>query len=441
MQWKNDTYSGWGRALKAHGELARPERISALEEIFAEGPAPAIGARRSYGDAALNTGGKVVDMTRLDRLLGFDEKTGVVEVEAGVTLGDLLAIFVPRGWMPAVVPGTGFATVGGAIAFDVHGKNHHQVGSFGAHVESFRLIQADGKAKTVSAKRDTKLFKATLGGLGQTGVIESAKLKLALCPSTGIEVVESRIGSLSEMMRRMEDSSAPFTVAWVDALATGDDLGRGILEEGRFPDPAQDGPRPKRAKSVPVDAPGFAMSKPVVRAFNAAYLRRIPEAGRISVQSLADFLFPLDAVHDWNRLYGKKGFHQFQAVVPDAAAGATLDAMLSAIAESGLAAPTTSLKRMGPGRSGQMSFPMEGWSLAVDFANSTRARGLIGQLGAMAGDAGGRIYLAKDALALPSQVEAMYAEIDAWREVVNAADPDRVFATDMVRRLGLRGRA
>jgi decaprenylphospho-beta-D-ribofuranose 2-oxidase len=433
MRWKHAEIAGWGRALRAASDIARPERGPALDAILAERPAPAIGNRRSYGDAALNGGGALIDMTRLDRLIAFDDQTGVLEAEAGITIGEIARIFAPRGWLPAVMPGTGFATLGGCIANDVHGKNHHTDGSFGQHVESLALLTADGRRELAPGE---DLFRATVGGVGQTGVIASARIRLAPCASPAILVTERRVEGLDEFLSLFETSTTPYSVGWIDATATGAALGRGILEEAEIARrPAAT--RAPRARRVPFDAPRFALSAPVVRLFNALYFRRVPATGRSSVKPFQEFFFPLDAIADWNRLYGRAGFHQFQCVVPMEATGA-LRAMIEKIAVAGLASPLAVLKRLGPGRAGMLSFPMEGWTLAVDFPNRGRAAALIGGLERAARDAGGRIYLAKDALATPASFAAMYPELPDFAREVARIDPAGVFATDLSRRLNLR---
>jgi decaprenylphospho-beta-D-ribofuranose 2-oxidase len=436
MTWKTAMTSGWGRVLQAHSEIARPDRALALNALSTEGPA--VGRRRSYGDAALNSNGRAIDMTRLDRMLGFDAATGDLTVEAGAMLGDIARAFAPRGWLPAVLPGTGYATVGGAIANDVHGKNHHQAGSFGCHVDSLELIGADGKLRRVSAERDADRFAATIGGLGLTGVIASARLRLAPCPSTHVEVEERRAADLDAFMEGFEASTHPFSVGWIDTTAQGRDLGRGILEEADFSRRALPPPRRKRGVGVPFDAPGFLLSRPVVRLFNRLYLARIPEGGRSRIRPLADFLFPLDRLRDWNRLYGKAGFFQFQCVLPDPARD-VLAAMLTDVAASGLVSPLAVLKRMGPGRGGLMSFPMAGWTLALDFPNRTGARPLAERLERLTLEAGGRIYLAKDALTMPASIPHMYPELARFRDILAAIDPEGRFQTDLSRRLALRG--
>lgn len=333
------------------------------------------------------------------------------------------------------MPGTGFATVGGAIAMDVHGKNHHGHGSFGQHVTQLTLVTPDG---TQSLAPDSPLFRATLGGIGQTGIVTRATIQLLRRKGDVMVVTERRARDWDEHIALLDASDATYTVGWIDTTATGANLGRGILEE------AETGgglvPAPKKPKRVPFNAPHFALSPVVVRNFNRLYYSRVPSKGRTLVKPIDDFFFPLDKIHDWNRLYGKRGFHQFQCVVPLAAAPA-LRAMVTEVATSGLASPLAVLKRMGPGRAGMLSFPMEGYTLAVDFPNRAAARKLIARLEAMALDAKGRLYLAKDALATGDAIKAMYPEYDAWSEIVEQADPMGQYATDMTRRLNLRRKA
>ncbi|MFV2034748.1 MAG: FAD-binding protein [Halocynthiibacter sp.] len=434
MRWKTDTYSGWGRALWATGEIARPEKLSALADCLSDGLAPAIGMRRSYGDVGLNSGGRVIDMTRLDRILGFDRKTGILEVEGGCQIGTLARLYAPRGWLPAVMPGTGFATVAGCIANDVHGKNHHGAGTFGQHVESLVLHTGVGR-KVISASRSKALFQATIGGLGQTGVIVAAKLRMQPCKGDVVMVTERRAENFDNFLELLDSAHATYTVGWVDATATGENLGRGILEEAEIGSGLV--PSPKRARSVPFNAPGWALAKPVVKAFNAAYYRRVPESGRTLVKPINDFFFPLDAIHNWNRLYGKHGFHQFQCVVPEDASE-TLRRMLNLIAGAGLASPLAVIKRMGPGRGGMMSFPIDGYSLAVDFRNRPATAVLVAELEEITRNANGRIYLAKDSLARGATIRAMYPARAKWAAEVAKVDPERHFESDLIRRLDLR---
>ena len=433
MLWKTTEYAAWGNVHKATGQIARPERAATLERILAEAPAPAFGNRRSYGDSPLNDGGRAIDMTRMDKIIAFDPATGVIEAEAGVTLADLIRLFAPKGWIPAVVPGTGFATIGGAIANDVHGKNHHVDGSFGAHVLAITLMSG-AKRVTVTPERNKTLFRATLGGIGQTGVIVSAKLQMKPIPGAAMRVSERRIMSWEDQIDALEASTATYAVSWIDAQAKGTTMGRGILEEADLTDALP--PAPARAKSVPV-AIGLFSNSLFARAFNEVYFRRVPETGRTSVKRLEEFFFPLDKVHALNKLYGKGGFHQFQCVVPPDQTEA-LGQMMGKIARSGMGSPLAVLKRMGPGRAGMLSFPTEGYTLAVDFPNRSRAVKLIEELEAMTAAAGGRLYLAKDSLAPGDTIKAMYPEWQAWAREAAKADPNGDLMTNMVRRLDLR---
>lgn len=438
MRWKTTELSGWGRALKSTTQVARPERSAALLDLCSKTPAPAIGALRSYGDAALNDGGKALCMTRLDRLIRFETTSGILEAEAGITIAEILRVFGPKGWMPAVMPGTGFATLGGCIANDVHGKNHHGAGSFGQHVTSLTLRTADGKLRTITPTRDKALFQATIGGLGQTGIIQTAKIRLTPCGSRMVRVNESRIDGLEEFLGVMEQSHATFSVGWIDTTASGPDLGRGIFEEAELAENALDVP-PRTGKSIPFNAPSFALSGPVVRAFNALYFRRIPVEGRNRTRALEDFFFPLDKLHNWNRLYGKRGFHQFQCVIPQANAAKTLEQLLTLISSSGIFSPLAVLKRMGDGRAGYLSFPMEGYSLAVDLPQGARVAPLLDQLLDTTEAGNGRIYFAKDSSARPEAIPDMYPDLGQFQKVVANIDPHGLFKTDLVRRLKLRG--
>jgi decaprenylphospho-beta-D-ribofuranose 2-oxidase len=255
------------------------------------------------------------------------------------------------------------------------------------------------------------------------------------CKGDVIMVTERRVKDWDDFIDLLDRSDATYSVGWIDATASGDGLGRGILEE------AETGaglvPPPKKSKRVPINAPGFALSNPIVKLFNAAYWRRVPERGRTVVKPINDFFFPLDKIHDWNKLYGKSGFHQFQCVLPLDQAPA-LRKILGEIVQSGLASPLAVLKRMGPGQAGLMSFPMEGYTLAVDFPNRGRAEAVIKRLEADTLAAGGKIYLAKDALAASDTIHAMYPDRAAWAKAVNDVDPDHAMETDMTRRLKLR---
>ena len=436
MLWKETDYAGWAQVHKAKGQVARPERSAQLDGLMKDSPAPAFGMLRSYNDSPLNDGGSAIDMTRMDKILAFDAETGVLEVEAGVQLGDLIRLFAPQGWVPAVVPGTGFPTVGGAIAHDIHGKNHHVLGTFGQHVLSVTLLQPGGARVEVTPESNDALFRATMGGIGQTGVIVSARLQMIPTPGNGMKVKETRVESFDEFLALLDASDYRYNVGWIDGTATGSALGRGILEEAELsggPDKVRGLP----AVPVPINLPGFALSAPTVKSFNALYWRKVPAKGRTHVMPIAAHVFPLDKLHDWYKLYGKRGFHQFQCVVPLENAS-VLKEIVQKIARSGLASPLAVIKRMGAGRAGMLSFPREGYTLAIDFPARDKAANLIVELEAMTVEAGGRLYLGKDALATGDQIKAMYPEWEAWAAEADKADPEGVLITDIVRRLQLR---
>jgi decaprenylphospho-beta-D-ribofuranose 2-oxidase len=440
MLWKKQSYSGWGNALSATAHMARPERHGNLAELVAASDQIlAVGARRSYGDAALAAGDNALSTARLDRFLAFDDVSGILEVESGVALGEILRIFAPRGWLPPVLPGTGMTTVGGAIANDVHGKNHHQLGSFGQHITQISLVTADGRTHRITPSRDKQLFKATLGGVGQTGLITSAKIKLIDCPSQMMDVREERVDDLEDFLGQFESSHAPYQVGWIDALAKGKALGRGIFEAAEFSQSAQALKPAGKTKSLPITLPGVTLSSPIVRMFNHLYRTRIPADGRTRTRALGDFFFPLDKISNWNKAYGKKGFHQFQCVVPLDNASSVLTSLLKTVAQSGTASPLAVLKRLGEGRAGCMSFPMEGYTLAIDIPNRKKSVELLKRLEKITLDAHGRIYLAKDGAASAQSVHLMYPEMDTFQAAVQKVDPGGKFASAMSERLNLRG--
>lgn len=443
MREARRTLTGWGRWTRSESAVLRPERLTELRAALREAPAAGViaqGAARSYGDCALTSGGRVMLTGRLDRILAFDPATGAIEVEPGVTFARLLALFLPRGWMVPVTPGTSHATIGGAVANDVHGKNHESAGSFGQHVTEMDLLMADGGTRTLRPA-DADLFRATIAGLGLTGVITRIAFRMARIAGGRIEVRERRCADLDAFLAAMEAASdAPFSVGWIDGLARGRRLGRGILElGGEFSGRLDLWPR--RARRVPVDFPGLALNPLSIAAFNELYFRRVPAEGRERRVPVAEFFYPLDAISDWNRIYGARGFAQFQCVVPYETGQAALRDMLEAIGRARQASFLAVLKRMGPGRAGMLSFPMPGYTLALDFPRRRGLEELYARLARRARDAGGRIYLAKDALLPAAEFAAMYPELPAFRAALAAADPAGLFASDMARRLGLRAAA
>ena len=362
--------------------------------------------------------------------------------EPGVTLRELQRILVPRGFMLPALPGTGFATIGGAVANDVHGKNHDRHGSMGDYVEWFELLMADGALHKVSPQSDPALFAATIGGVGLTGVMTSICLKLLPTPSNAVELREQRVRDIDHFFELFESTreTATFSVGWVDALARGRRMGRGILETAELAAesvPAVSG----RTLRVPFDMPGLLLNRLSVKAFNGAYYRRVSQAGRSGRLGFDRFFHPLDAIADWNRLYGRGGFHQFQCVIPDAESRAGIGLLLEAISDTGAGSFLAVLKTLGgPGR-GYLSFPLRGYTLALDFPARGGVDGLLSRLERITLDHGGRIYLAKDSWLSPEGFASMYPSLPDFREILAKVDPDGVFVSDLARRLNIRGDA
>ena len=426
--------AGWGRFPRARCDAARPERFAeAVAGFSASSAANGIclyGAGRSYGDCALNGGGTTLITSRLDRILAFDAATGIVQVEPGVDYRRLLEIFLPRGWLAPVTPGTGFATIGGAVALDVHGKNHERDGSLGQQVTELDLVSPDGSARTITPL-DSDLFRATIGGVGLTGFITRIALRLARVPGGQVRVRTQRCADLDAFIAALQDAAgAAYTVGWIDGAARGSALGRGILETaepiaGDFTQP------PERARRVPVEFPAMALNRYSIAAFNEAYFRRVPAAGRTRDTPWRSFLYPLDALHDWNRIYGKRGFVQFQCVVPFEAGPRAVRELLEVISASHKASFLAVLKRMGAGRAGFLSFPMPGLTLALDFPRRPGIEELYARLCAITLNAGGRVYLAKDALLDAASFRLMYPEFSQFAEVRRSVDPDCRISHDM----------
>lgn len=440
MTWKEMRLAGWGRTAWSTSRVARPETLASLRAVAREAESLVRGAGRSYGDQAQCAGGHVILTERLNRFLAFDAESGLLVAEAGVTFTDLLSTFLPRGWIAPVTPGTGFVTLGGALANDVHGKNHDHDGSFGRHVEWFDLLTADGEIRRVTPDNSPDLFNATVGGMGLTGIVTSLALRMRKAASAGIARTEARANDLDILMERLAQArrNSPFSVAWIDGQARGRNLGRGIVECGEF---AAEAPAfaPDRSLTLPVDLPGWVLSSPLIRIFNHAYFRRIPSGGRRQVVPAATFLYPLDAIHGWNRLYGRRGFRQFQCVIPEAESALALRRLLEAIGRSGMASFLAVLKTMGDEGPGFLSFPLRGWSLALDFPIRRGVGELLTQLEAIVLESGGRLYLAKDGAMAPSSLSCMYPRLERFRQVLDEIDPRAHWQSDMARRLGIRG--
>lgn len=440
---------GWGRHPVAQGTVARPERLRLPPGGGAVLPR---GLGRSYGDAAVpaSRGGFVLETARADRVVAFDAERGTLTCEAGLSLAEILRVFLPRGWFPPVTPGTKFVTVGGCVACDVHGKNHHRDGSFGRFVDRLALQVADGKVVECGPARERELFLATVGGMGLTGLITEVTLRLLPVESAWMVVEREPVSGLGAMLDGLRDAGKvwPYTVGWIDCLARGDALGRGILMRGRHAlgseAPAGPPPAPRRF-AVPLDGPEWLLSPVLMRGFNAAYYLRHAWS-RQARRTGADvqpvpyhgFFYPLDALGGWNRLYGRRGFLQYQCVVPRAAGAPAVAEILERLASAGAASFLAVIKDCGPESDAYLSFPLEGTTLALDLPyRGERTEALVHELNAVVIAAGGRVYLAKDAVTRAEDFALMVPRLETWRKVRDRWDPERRFrSAQSVRLLG-----
>jgi len=439
--------TGWGRTSPSRARVARPVDITditvALDRRSPRGVL-ARGLGRSYGDAAQSGGATVIDMTGV-KGFSLDPATATVRADGGASLDAILRAIVPRGFFVPVTPGTRMVTVGGAIAADIHGKNHHGSGSFGAHVRALDLLTADGRLLTLTPETTPEEFWATVGGMGLTGIIVSATFDVIPIETSLISVDTERGTDLDDVMARMlaRDSDYRYSVAWIDSVAAS---GRGVITRGDHAR-ADQLPAGKRASmrdydpAVRITAPSLIpsglLNTLTVRAFNEAWFRKHPRQRADEVQSIAAFFHPLDGVQEWNRVYGPRGFLQYQFVVPDSGAE-VVRTSLEKLARVGAPSFLTVLKRFGPSNPAPLSFPMPGWTLAADVP--ARVEGLdrvLDELDELVAQAGGRLYFAKDSRQSPEMVRRTYPRLTEWQAVRNRMDPDRVFTSDLARRLEL----
>lgn len=446
MRYKIVKLSGWGNYPVLETHLYRPERIREVLNLKGETSWLARGLGRSYGDAAVNDRGGTVLMTRLNRFLEFDETSGVLHAEAGVTLEEILRFFVPREWFLPVTPGTKYVTLGGAIASDVHGKNHHHDGSFGNFVESIELITSTDEVLTCSRNENPELFQATLGGNGLTGIILSARIRLMPIESAYIQQTIVRTQHLDETLASFEehDRQYQYSVAWVDCFAGGAQLGRSAVILGNHA-PAQVLPTALRSNPLPVHgspripipfrAPNWLLSPVLIRTYSQYHYRWKSRRARVLVH-YDPFFYPLDGVRDWNRLYGTRGFIQWQCVLPFKNGAEGIRRILEWQHQSGRISYLAVLKKMGKGNGG-LSFPMEGYTLALDFPVTGHPEQWTRELNELVVSYGGRVYLTKDALLSREHFEAMYPELQYWKQIKQQVDPGGRFTSAQANRLGL----
>lgn len=428
-------YQSWGRFPKSsHVDVAMlrwRHDLPAIEQF--EHTVLPFGYGRSYGDSCLNNDGVLLDMTGLNRMISFDADNGIICCEAGVSFAEILDLIVPCGWFIPGTPGTKFVSVGGAIANDVHGKGHHKDGTFGCHVRRFELLRSNGERLVCSPEQNGEMFRATIGGLGLTGAILWAEFNLKPIKSANIYMERIRHINLDEFFEVNTASKRfEYTVGWVDCLATGERVGRGLFTRGEHYDPplgADDVPTPKPKFDMPIDLPSMAVNTFTVKAFNEVYYRSQLGKTIRGVVPYDGFFYPLDTVNNWNRFYGNQGFMQWQCVVAEREPA---EEILKRIAASGQGSPLVVLKTFGDVESpGMLSFPRPGITLALDFANrGDRTMYLLQELDRIVRQAGGAIYPAKDAR---MSFETFEVGFPQWQEFAQYIDPK--FSSSFWRRI------
>ena len=444
--------SGWGLTAPSSAWVSTVASDDLAAHVKGSGPRGAItrGLGRSYGDAAQNAGGSVIRLVGSVAEVVVDAANATVTAPAAVSLDDLLKTIVPRGFFVPVTPGTRFVTVGGAIASDIHGKNHHAEGSFGNHVTRLSLLLADSTVRELTPDgADSDVFWATIGGMGLTGIVLDATFKVIPIETSRCVVETTRCDNLDALLSAMStgDELHRYSVSWVDLLATGRSFGRGVLWRGDHArldqlDAKEAGDplayRPRHLASVPpvIPAPGL-VNRLSSRAFNELWLRKEPRHKSGQIKTIPGYFHPLDSVGDWNRLYGPRGFIQYQFVVPFEREDA-LRKVIELVVASGLSSPLVVLKRFGAANAAPLSFPLPGWTLTVDMpAGAADLPALCHRIDEIVLAAGGRHYLAKDAHTSPRSIALGYPRLGEWRRVRDGVDPERVWQSDLARRLAL----
>lgn len=413
----------FGRYPRLHPRaIIRPHTRHALQRMLTSASRPVLpyGLGRSYGDSCLTTG-TLIDMTSLDHFINFNEETGRVRCESGVSLRDLLSVFVPRDWFLAVTPGTQDVTIGGAIANDVHGKNHPRAGTFGAHVHAFGLLRSNGEELVCTPTEHADLFRATIGGLGLTGIITWAEIELKRIPGPYVQVERVPFRSLAEYEAHAASSNDfEYLVAWCDGITRGH--GRGAIIRGNFT--AETGAIPRsRSVAIPLETPSLLLSRPLVKTYHAALWRKEHFTPRTSVTHYQTYFYPLDQIRQWNLLYGRQGLVQYHCALPQESAVSATASLLATARRHSQSPYLVSLRRLGSSVSpGMLSFPRPGTSLALDFPmRGKQTLALLDAFDAIVADAGGRIYPAKDARLLGERFRTFYPTWEAFSRHVDPA--------------------
>lgn len=431
------TLMSWGRYPRIKNTVLRFDTDESLQKIVSEHhDLIPYGNGRSYGDSALSS--HIINVRPHDYFIDFDDESGLLHVQAGVLLSEILESFVPRGWFLKITPGTKLITVGGAIASDVHGKNHHVVGCFSECIKDFKMMLADGEIITCSKAGTPEYFKATCGGQGLTGVILTARIYLKKINSKYIDQTTIKTNNLKETFEAFEEyKNYPYSVAWIDCLAKGKDIGRSLLMVGDFMDDGDLGYQDKQKHSIPFSFPDFALSNWSMRAFNWLYYGRVRKGISKQKVGIDTFFYPLDAIGHWNRIYGKRGFTQYQFILPKEYSYQGLEEVLSAVASSGKGSFLAVLKLHGKTNENYLSFPMEGYSLTLDFKIEDGVFELLDTLDEIVVKYGGRIYLAKDVRVSKEVFEKGYPRIDAFRQFRKDNGMDGTFHSLQSKRVGI----
>lgn len=445
MPLKKGSLAGWGNYPVSESYILAPRNDNDSRNALKESPLIARGLGRSYGDQAINDNHAVALCTHLNYFISWNKEAGILECQAGVSLDEIIEVFAPQGWFPMICPGTKFITIGGAIANDIHGKAHHIDGSFVNCVLSITILLADGNILTASRTENADIFWANFGGLGLLGIILTATLQLRKIETTYFKQKSIPISGLDHMLEALEeyDHAYNHSVAWIDALAKGKKLGSGVLTLGNaatyndLPDKLKADPLKLHSQSkltVPFFLPAFALNELTVRMLNHV-IAFVQNSSRTFVH-YDKFFFPLDAVNNWNRGYGKKGFVQYQFVIPEENGKKNLAEILEMIAGSGCTPFLNVFKKMGESQ-GILSFPFKGYTLAIDFPVTPKLFSFTPRLDAKVLEFGGRLYLGKDALLDEQMFKQMYPRYTEWLAVKRQYDPNNVFSSNISRRLGL----
>ena len=431
------TCTAWGMYPRIKCERLSFDSKETLQQIIQKkDELIPFGNGRSYGDSALND--TIIDVRPRDYFIDFDEESGLLHIQAGVLLSEIIEHFVPRGWFLKVTPGTKLITVGGAIASDVHGKNHHVEGCFSESVKEFSIMLADGEVVTCSKETTPELFKATCGGQGLTGIILDAKIYLKKINSQYIDQTTFKTKNLKETFEAFEEhNDKSYSVAWIDCLAKGKAIGRCLLMVGDFKMNGKLDYKVKKQKSIPFNFPSFALNNMNVRAFNWLYYNKVKERVSKQTVNIDTFFYPLDAIGRWNRIYGKNGFTQYQFILPKVTSFEGLEEILGIIADLGKGSFLAVLKLYGKANENWLSFPMEGYSLALDFKIEKGLFELLARLDEIVVKHKGRIYLTKDVRVSKETFEQGYPQIETFRQFRKENRMDKKFQSLQSKRVGI----